>query len=70
MQNEKRQGENPLCGAVFDLIQETIYPEGHSYDHTVIGSKDDLNAAALEDEHNWFDTNYDTDTGTLVIAGT
>lgn len=69
VQNEKRQGENQPYGEVFNLIQESTFPEGHPYDHTVIGSMEDLNAASLEDVHEWFDQYYGPNNATLVIAG-
>ncbi|MGH8195984.1 MAG: M16 family metallopeptidase [Woeseiaceae bacterium] len=69
VQNEKRQGENQPYGEVFNLIQENTYPDGHPYDHTTIGSMDDLDAAALDDVHEWFDAWYGPNNATLVIAG-
>lgn len=69
VQNEKRQGENRPYGEVFNLIQENTYPEGHPYDHTVIGSMADLNSASLADVHEWFDSYYGPNNATLVIAG-
>ncbi len=69
VQNEKRQGENQPYGEVFNLIQENTYPEGHPYNHTVIGSMEDLDAASLEDVHAWFDQYYGPNNATIVIAG-
>ncbi|HEX2138469.1 MAG TPA: pitrilysin family protein, partial [Woeseiaceae bacterium] len=69
VQNEKRQGENQPYSQVFNLIQENSYPEGHPYDHTVIGSMEDLEAASLEDVHSWFDRYYGPNNATIVIAG-
>ncbi len=69
VQNEKRQGENQPYGNVFNLIQENTYPEGHPYDHTVIGSMEDLEAASLDDVHEWFDQYYGPNNATIVIAG-
>ena len=56
VQNEKRQGENQPCGKVFLTIFENTYPDGHPYDHSTIGSMDDLNAASLDDVRTWFET--------------
>ena len=47
VQNEKRQGENQPYGQVNNHHVAATYPEGHPYDHTVIGSMDDLGAAKL-----------------------
>ena len=69
VQNEKRQGENQPYGKVWNLIQENTYPAGHPYDGTVIGSMEDLNAATLEDVHEWFDTYYGPNNAVLVVAG-
>ncbi|HET6628285.1 MAG TPA: pitrilysin family protein [Woeseiaceae bacterium] len=69
VQNEKRQGENQPYGEVFNLIQDNTYPDGHPYDHSVIGSMEDLNAASLDDVHAWFDQYYGPNNATLVIAG-
>ncbi len=69
VQNEKRQGENQPYGEVFNLIQDSTYPEGHPYDHTVIGSMEDLDAASLDDVHAWFDQYYGPNNATIVIAG-
>ena len=44
VQNEKRQGEKPAYGKVFLTIFENTYPDGHPYDHSTIGSMEDLNA--------------------------
>jgi len=69
VQNEKRQRENQPYGKVFNLIQENTYPAGHPYDGTVIGSMEDLEAASLEDVHQWFDTYYGPNNAVLVVAG-
>jgi zinc protease len=69
VQNEKRQGENQPYGKVWNLVQENTYPAGHPYDGTVIGSMEDLNAATLEDVHEWFDTYYGPNNAVLVVAG-
>jgi len=69
VQNEKRQGENQPYGKVFITILESMFPKGHPYAHSVIGSMDDLNAASLDDVHEWFKTYYGAANATLVIAG-
>ena len=69
VQNEKRQGENQPYGKVFGTITENTYPKGHPYSWSTIGSMDDLNAAALEDVHEWFKTYYGPNNATVVIAG-
>lgn len=69
VQNEKRQGENQPYGKVYNRITESIYPTGHPYDHTVIGSMEDLNAATLDDVKDWFTRYYGPNNATLVVAG-
>jgi len=69
VQNEKRQGENQPYGRVFDYITENVFPEGHPYSWSTIGSMEDLNAASLEDVHEWFRTYYGPNNATLVLAG-
>ncbi len=69
VQNEKRQGENQPYGKVNGLISEYTYPKGHPYSWSVIGSMEDLNAAALDDVHEWFKTYYGPNNATLVVAG-
>ncbi len=69
VQNEKRQGDNQPGGLVFYEIIKTLYPEGHPYDHTPIGSMADLDAASMEDVRGWFTDNYGPNNATLVLAG-
>jgi zinc protease len=55
VKNERRQGlENRPYGRAFSLISENVYPSGHPYAHSVIGSHEDLNAASVEDVDQFF----------------
>ena len=69
VQNEKRQGENQPYGRSYDSLVRSLYPEGHPYHHTVIGSMNDLNAASLEDVKTWFRSWYGPNNAVLVLAG-
>ncbi len=69
VQNEKRQGENQPYGLVEDLITNSVWPKGHPYSWTVIGSMDDLNAASMEDVQDWFKTYYGPANAVIVVAG-
>jgi zinc protease len=69
VQNEKRQGENEPYGLVDEVLQPVLYPKGHPYSWTVIGSMADLNAASLDDVKEWFKTWYGPTNATLVVAG-
>lgn len=69
VQNEKRQGDNAPYGKSFYSILEGIFPQGHPYRWSPIGSMDDLNAASLEDVKTWFKTWYGPSNTVLVLAG-
>lgn len=69
VQNEKRQGDNQPYGIVEYEIQETLYPKGHPYHHSTIGSMDDLTNASLDDVKTWFRDNYGPNNVVLVLAG-
>ena len=69
VQNEKRQGENQPYGQADDEIYRALYPKDHPYHHSTIGSMNDLNAASLEDVHQWFRAWYGPNNAVLVLAG-
>ncbi|TDB27427.1 insulinase family protein [Stenotrophomonas sp. ATCM1_4] len=69
VQNEKRQGENQPYGQLREVVSRTMFPVGHPYHHTTIGSMNDLNAASLEDVKTWFRTWYGPNNTVLVLAG-
>ena len=69
VQNEKRQGDNQPYAISEELITKAVWPAGHPYAHTVIGSMEDLNAAALGDVQEWFRTYYGPANSVLTIAG-
>jgi zinc protease len=70
VKNERRQGlENTPYGRWFKLAAENLYPAGHPYSWTVIGSHEDLTAASLEDVRDFFKTYYTPNNLSLVVAG-
>ncbi|MBY6062761.1 M16 family metallopeptidase [Pseudidiomarina sediminum] len=69
VQNEKRQGEAQPYGRVFGFLAEQTFPQGHPYSWTTIGSLEDLNAASLEDVHQWFNDYYGAANAVVVLAG-
>jgi predicted Zn-dependent peptidase len=69
VQNEKRQGDNQPYGKTEYRILEGIFPEGHPYRHSTIGSMADLSAASLDDVKTWFKTWYGPNNAVLVLAG-
>jgi predicted Zn-dependent peptidase len=66
---EKRQGENRPYTKAYELITRAMIPLGHSCDHSVIGSMEDLNAVTLDDVKEWFRTYYGPSNAVLVLAG-
>ncbi|MDO9489242.1 MAG: pitrilysin family protein [Sphingomonadaceae bacterium] len=69
VQNEKRQGDNEPYGMVEYEILEALFPEGHGYRHSTIGSMEDLTAASLDDVKEWFRTWNTPNNAVLVLAG-
>jgi len=69
VQNEKRRSENNPGGLVFEQILKNLFPEGHPYSRTTIGSMADLDAASLTDVSNWFRDKYGPNNAVLVLAG-
>ena len=70
VKNERRQGvDNVPYGRADETILAALYPKGHPYSWSVIGSMTDLSAASVEDVSDFFKTYYAPNNATLVIAG-
>ena len=69
VKNEKRQRDNQPYARVNYSLYETLFPLGHPYHHLSIGSMEDLDAASLEDVHEWFRNYYGPNNVVLVLAG-
>jgi predicted Zn-dependent peptidase len=69
VQNEKRQGDNQPYGMVEYAQLEALFPEGHPYRHSSIGSMADLDSASLDDVKQWFRERYGPNNAVLVLAG-
>lgn len=70
VKNEKRESvDNRPYGYTTGVIGKLLYPEGHPYSWTVIGSMEDLTSATLEDVHTFHDKWYRPKNCTLVVAG-
>ncbi|WP_225207832.1 M16 family metallopeptidase [Novosphingobium huizhouense] len=69
VQNEKRQRDNEPFGLVDYEMLETLYPAGHPYRHSTIGSMADLDAASLADVRRWFADHYGPNNAVLVLSG-
>jgi len=70
VKNERRQRyDNVPYGTAFERMTAMVYPEGHPYHHTPIGSMADLDAATLEDARAFFRLNYAPNNAVLAIVG-
>jgi predicted Zn-dependent peptidase len=69
VQNEKRQNDSRPGGLVQYELFGNLFPAGHPYHHTTIGSMADLDAASLADVKQWFRDKYGPNNAVLVIAG-
>ncbi|VXB96370.1 pitrilysin family protein [Brevundimonas sp. G8] len=69
VQNEKRQGDNQPYGLNQYKQLEALFPEGHPYRHSTIGSMADLDAASMQTVRDWFTSNYGPNNSVLVLAG-
>ena len=69
VQNEKRQGDNRPYGRVNYNLYEGLFPSGHPYHHSTIGSMDDLDAASLDAVHQWFRDYYGPNNAVLALVG-
>src|SRR5207248_2964610 len=68
VKNEKRQRiDNQPYGQVNYRIPDVMYPEGHPYHWTVIGSMEDLTAASLDDVKGFFRHYYVPNNASLVV---
>jgi zinc protease len=70
VKNERRERvDNVPYGRGDEMILAALYPKGHPYSWSVIGSMEDLSAASLDDVKNFFRTYYAPNNATLTIAG-
>jgi zinc protease len=67
--NEKRQGDNQPYGKMEYSLLAGLFPEGHPYRWSTIGSEADLNAAKLDDVKAWFSKSYGASNAVLVLSG-
>lgn len=68
--NERRQtSENRPYGVADLKISELMYPPGHPYHLSVIGTVADIKAATVQDVKDFFSTFYLPNNASLVIAG-
>lgn len=70
VRNERRQSyEDEPYGVAWLELPPAMYPAGHPYAHSVIGSHEDLQAATLQDVKDFFGTWYVPNNASLVVAG-
>lgn len=70
VKNEKRQSvDNQPYGQAFIELPALMYPAGHPYSWSTIGSMEDLTAASFEDVARFFRTYYVPSNASVVIAG-
>jgi zinc protease len=70
VKNERRQSsENRPYGLDSEAILAVLFPNGHPYSWSVIGSMDDLNKATLDDLKAFFAEFYHPANATLCLAG-
>ena len=67
---EKRQRYDTVpYGQALAHLCELVFPEGHPYRHTTIGSMADLQAATLQDVHAFYRAHYGPATSVLTMVG-
>jgi zinc protease len=70
VQNERRQRyDNQPYGTWMERLHAAVYPPGHPYHHTTIGSMADLSAASLADVQAFYRANYGPDNAVLTVVG-
>ena len=70
VKNERRWAvDNQPYGTMLEKMQELVFPPSHPFQHSLIGSMEDLSAASLDDIAQFFTTYYTPDNAVLSIAG-
>ncbi|MGD9561965.1 MAG: M16 family metallopeptidase [Pyrinomonadaceae bacterium] len=70
VKNERRQRvDNQPYGTAFERIGAIMYPKGHPYHWTTIGSLEDLQAASMDDVKAFFRQYYVPNNTILVLSG-
>jgi predicted Zn-dependent peptidase len=70
VKNERRLSvDNQPYGTAEERMQALLWPTGHPYHHSTIGSMEDLSAASLEDVSRFFATYYAPNNAVLTVAG-
>lgn len=70
VKNERRQSmDNVPYGLAEEVLLASVFPEGHPYSWSVIGSMADLNGSTLDDLRKFFAEFYHPGNATLCLVG-
>ncbi|WP_109473189.1 M16 family metallopeptidase [Ornithinimicrobium cavernae] len=70
VKEEKRQRyDNQPYGTAIADLGSLVFPEGHPYHHPTIGSMEDLDAATLDDVHDFYRRHYAPGNTVLTLVG-
>ncbi|MBD2758280.1 insulinase family protein [Yimella sp. cx-573] len=70
VKEEKQQRyDNRPYGHALEDIYGLVFPQGHPYHHSTIGSMADLDAATLDDVHDFFKRHYGPNNTVLTLVG-
>lgn len=70
VKEEKQQRyDNRPYGHALEDMYGLVFPDGHPYQHSTIGSMDDLDAATLDDVHAFYKQHYGPDNTVLTLVG-
>lgn len=70
VKEEKQQRyDNRPYGHALEDIYGLVFPAGHPYHHSTIGSMADLDAASLEDVHDFYKRHYGPNNTVLTLVG-
>ncbi|MGH3416097.1 MAG: M16 family metallopeptidase [Actinocrinis sp.] len=70
VKNERRQRyDNVPYGRWHEVIGELVYPEGHPYHHSTMGSMAELDGAKLSDFTAFYESYYSPDNAVLTVVG-
>src|SRR6185369_10153470 len=70
VRNERRQSiENAPYGLAEEEVYHQLFPKGHPYYAAVMGSHYDIQAAHVEDVHDFFKKYYAPNNATLAVVG-
>jgi zinc protease len=69
VRNERRQGENAPYKLVYEELFRQLFPAGHPYHASIIGSHADIESVRLEDVRNFCKQYYIPNNACLVLVG-